>query len=125
MGQHPVLGQVFDQEQKPLVAARRFDDDLESPELLEEAADFLRLFAPQSFRPGDFAFPCFFHHDTNADSLLVEIDADKLHDKLLVWKRGWFADKPYVYHVFKAVLNGAVSFLIVSPYGLSKRFRLA
>ncbi len=55
----------------------------------------------------------------------MEIDADELHEWLLLWKQGT-RNKPLVYHAFKAVVNGAVSILIVSPYlnPCSLRFRM-
>jgi hypothetical protein len=50
-----------------------------------------------------------FHHHANTDTLLVEIDADILHDKLLVWKPT-VLNTPLVYHDSKAVRSGSVSF---------------
>jgi len=40
--------------------------------------------------------------DANADSLLVEVDADKVHGLLLVWKLKEFKNNPTVYHELKA-----------------------
>ena len=40
----------------------------------------------KKLRETDGTLPALLDNDANTDTLLVEVDADELHDKLLVWK---------------------------------------
>jgi hypothetical protein len=55
--------------------------------------------------------------DAKADSLLVEVDADKVHGSLLVWKLVESKKRSNAYHEFKALRTGSTSCFIVSPDG--------
>ena len=80
MRQHAAVSQLFDQQQKPLVTAGRFDRHLKLPQAGEERAQAVTVIAAKPLAADDFPPATDFRHHAHADSLLMEIRADKLHD---------------------------------------------
>jgi len=79
IGQYDPLGQGLDQVDQPLIAGGGLDGGLERSEIFEELGDRFRLTALESPPSQDSEF---FVHDADRDSLLVEVDADVLHDRV-------------------------------------------
>lgn len=85
MGQHHPVGKRLDEADEPFVANCSLHDGLEWPDAIEEATDAPRVLAR---KPPTLLHLALLVYHANADILLMEVDADKLHDVLLVWKLG-------------------------------------
>ena len=80
MHQHATIGQVLDQQQEPLVAAGRLDGHLKRPLLLEELANRFDSSTEEPLAANHLPLAIGFRHHADGDTLLVEIDAGKIHD---------------------------------------------
>src|SRR5688572_28738008 len=81
MHQHQPLRSGLDQMKEQLVGGGRLDGDEKRLILLEKGLDLLRIGARKRRTSDDFTSTTGFNHDANADSLLVEVDADVVHGK--------------------------------------------
>ena len=81
---------------EPLVADGGLDRHLELAERPEIACDQFGGFASESLAVEDFYFSANYRNNAQADSLLVEVNADELHVRFLLWKPE--VSKPLVYH---------------------------
>src|SRR5262245_55695873 len=79
MGQYEPLGERFHQPSEPFVRGRCLDDHLEGRQLGEEFVDPLFVQAGESPAVLDSPARRVLDHHANADTVLMEVDADVVH----------------------------------------------
>src|SRR5206468_10601437 len=98
MGQDQPICQRLKQQPQPLITGGSLDNGLEGTQGRKELADLLRRQTRQRLSRQHLSFLV---NNANADSLLVEVDADEVHGALLVWNGTVTTHYLHVYHEFR------------------------
>src|SRR4029078_6708425 len=80
MRQHNSRGQWLQQLHEPLVAGSGFDHHLKRRPADKICLDLFRLIAARRPPPQHLTLVAGSHQNTHTDNLLVEVDADEVHD---------------------------------------------